>query len=402
MGARLWLRWREAAARLGVQYTNLTGDMLISAGVISYLGAFTMLYRDRIVGKWAELCKEKDIPASKVFSLQDALGEPVKMREWAIHGLPNDSFSIDNGIMVANARRWPLMIDPQSMDKEFDLRVIKLTDGDYLRTLENEVQFGIPVLLENVGEELDPSLEPLLLKQIFKQGSVNYIRMGDATVEFSDQFRFYITTTLRNPHYLPETAVKVTLLNFMITQEGLSDQLLGVVVAEERPDLEGQRQKLVVESAENKRKLKEIKDRIMHVLSSSEGNILEDATVIQILSEAKLVSNEIQEKAVVAEQTRREIEAARVGYRPCGAYNAVLFFCVRDMAGIDPMYQSSLGWFIGLFVRAIQNSTKTDDLQVDTIRGLLSFKSSVRTLAFSALPTTSTTLSPGSQYSVTV
>mmetsp|Transcript_18328 Transcript_18328/g.32607 ORF Transcript_18328/g.32607 Transcript_18328/m.32607 type:complete len:146 (-) Transcript_18328:143-580(-) len=113
MGARLWLRWREAAARLGVQYTNLTGDMLISAGVISYLGAFTMLYRDRIVGKWAELCKEKDIPASKVFSLQDALGEPVKMREWAIHGLPNDSFSIDNGIMVANARRWPLMIDPQ-------------------------------------------------------------------------------------------------------------------------------------------------------------------------------------------------------------------------------------------------------------------------------------------------
>jgi hypothetical protein len=65
------------------------------------------------------------------------------------------------------------------------------------------------VLLENVGEELDPSLEPLLLKQIFKQGGVNYTRMGDATVEFSNQSRFYITTTLRNPHYLPETAVKV-------------------------------------------------------------------------------------------------------------------------------------------------------------------------------------------------
>lgn len=58
--------------------------------------------------------------------------------------------------------------------------------------------------------------------------------------------RFYITTTLRNPHYLPETAVKVTLLNFMITLEGLSDQLLGVVVAQERPDLEAQRQQLVI------------------------------------------------------------------------------------------------------------------------------------------------------------
>ena len=33
-------------------------------------------------------------------------------------------------------------------------------------------QFGTPVLLENVGEELDPLLEPLLLKQTFKQGGV--------------------------------------------------------------------------------------------------------------------------------------------------------------------------------------------------------------------------------------
>lgn len=45
-------------------------------------------------------------------------------------------------------------------------------------------QFGQPVLLENVGEELDPSLEPLLLKQIFKQGGTNCIRLGDSTVEY--------------------------------------------------------------------------------------------------------------------------------------------------------------------------------------------------------------------------
>ena len=60
-------------------------------------------------------------------------------------------------------------------------------------------------------------------------------------------FRFYITSKLRNPHYLPETAVKVALLNFMITLEGLSDQLLGVVVAKERPDLEQQKNELVVQ-----------------------------------------------------------------------------------------------------------------------------------------------------------
>ena len=58
-----------------------------------------------------------------------------------------------------------------------------------MRTLENAVQFGQPVLLENVGEELDPALEPLLLKQIFKNGGVNCIRLGDSTVEYSSDFR---------------------------------------------------------------------------------------------------------------------------------------------------------------------------------------------------------------------
>lgn len=66
-------------------------------------------------------------------------------------------------------------------------------------------------------------------------------------------FRFYITTKLRNPHYLPEVAVKVTLLNFMITVDGLEDQLLGITVAKERPDLEAEKNQLIVQGADNKR-----------------------------------------------------------------------------------------------------------------------------------------------------
>lgn len=67
------------------------------------------------------------------------------------------------------------------------------------------------VLLENVGEELDPILEPLLLKQTFKQGGSTCIRLGDSTIEYAPDFRFYITTKLRNPHYLPETSVKASI-----------------------------------------------------------------------------------------------------------------------------------------------------------------------------------------------
>ncbi len=66
-------------------------------------------------------------------------------------------------------------------------------------------------MLENIAEELDPILEPLLLKQTFKQGGSLCMKLGDSTIEYSQDFKFYITTKLRNPHYLPEVAVKVRL-----------------------------------------------------------------------------------------------------------------------------------------------------------------------------------------------
>lgn len=97
----------------------------------------------------------------------------------------------------------------KNMERPNKLSVIKLSDPNYARTLENSIQFGTPVLLENVGEELDPLLEPLLLRQTFKQGAVEYMRLGENLIEYSQDFRFYITTRLRNPHYLPEVSVKV-------------------------------------------------------------------------------------------------------------------------------------------------------------------------------------------------
>ena len=64
-------------------------------------------------------------------------------------------------------------------------------------------------------------------------------------------------TDIRNPHFPPEVAVKVTVLNFMITPEGLQDQLLGILAAEEKPELEDMKNKLIVESANNKKQLKD-------------------------------------------------------------------------------------------------------------------------------------------------
>ena len=106
-------RWSQAANELGDCYINVTGDVLISSGVVAYLGAFTVNFRLEAIHRWHEMCCKKKIPCSKIFSMNAILGEPVKIRAWNIAGLPVDAFSVDNGIIVYNSRRWPLMIDPQ-------------------------------------------------------------------------------------------------------------------------------------------------------------------------------------------------------------------------------------------------------------------------------------------------
>jgi dynein heavy chain, axonemal len=47
------------------------------------------------------------------------MGEPVKIEQWTVCGLANDSLSVQNAIIFDCSRRWPLMIDPQRQANMF-------------------------------------------------------------------------------------------------------------------------------------------------------------------------------------------------------------------------------------------------------------------------------------------
>jgi dynein heavy chain len=50
------------------------------------------------------------------------------------------------------------------MGKEKGIKIMKFTEEKYLKFLESSIRQGNPVMIENVGEELDPAIEPLLQK----------------------------------------------------------------------------------------------------------------------------------------------------------------------------------------------------------------------------------------------
>uniref|UniRef100_A0A4W5QVG2 Dynein axonemal heavy chain 1 n=1 Tax=Hucho hucho TaxID=62062 RepID=A0A4W5QVG2_9TELE len=366
------VRWRETVQHLEYMVNNVSGDVLLAAGYVAYLGPFTVsAYRASMADEWLRGFKEQGVPHTEEPNLISTLGDKVKIRSWQITGLPKDNLSVENGVITQYSQRWALFIDPQgqankwvkNMERDNGLDVMKLSDRDFLRSLENAIRFGKPCLLENVGEELDPALEPVLLRQTYKQQGSTVLKLGDAVIPYHDDFKMYITTKLPNPHYSPEISTKVTLINFTLSPSGLEDQLLGRVVAEERPDLEEAKNQLIVSNARMKQELKEIEDQILFRLSSSEGNPVDDEELIRVLGASKIKAGEIQAKVMVAEETERDIDATRLEYVPVAVRTQILFFCVSDLSNVDPMYQYSLEWFLGIFMSGIANSERADTVE---------------------------------------
>ncbi|KAJ3267030.1 Dynein heavy chain 6, axonemal [Chytriomyces hyalinus] len=364
------VRWADTVEGLSLQISALVGNMFLCAASVAYYGAFTSNYRQELIYIWIKKFQEIGIPVSETFNIVDHLSDPAVVRDWNIQGLPADQLSTENGILVTRGRRWPLMIDPQGQANRWirsmegsNLKVIKLSDSKFLRSLENAVRTGQAILMEDVGEQLDPAIEPLLLKQTIRQGGRLLMKLGDSVVEYDRNFKLYITTKLANPHYLPEVCIKVTVINFTVTKMGLEGQLLADVVKLERPELEEQRNTLIVNISNDKRQLKDIEEKILKLLFASEGNILDDEELINTLNQSKVTSAAIKERVSLAEKTEIEINTARERYRPVAIRGSVLYFVIADLAELDPMYQFSLKYFKNLFNQCIIESEKSEDLQ---------------------------------------
>merc|ERR1719379_9576 len=222
------VRWEKASAILEGSIKFLIGNMVVASGFIAYIGPFTALYRQQLTEKWVAHTKECDLVADPGWELANVLVDPAEVRQWNLWGLPSDSLSTDNAIILTRGRRWPLMIDPQGqanrwvrrMGVDRNIAVVKLSEKNFLRALETGIRYGQAVLLENVEEVLDPALEPVLLKAVVKKGGQLVLRLGSEDIPYSQEFYFYITTKLPNPHYLPEICIKVAVINFTVTTVG--------------------------------------------------------------------------------------------------------------------------------------------------------------------------------------
>jgi dynein heavy chain len=372
-------RWAQSLEEAKQQKNYVLGDSLLSAGYLSYMGPYTTQYRQDLGHVWMEHFKELEIPYSLNFQLEKVLSSPVQIRDWGIQGLPSDQLSVENAVLVTRTRRWPLMIDPQgqanrwirSKERENKLRVMRPNENHFLRTIINSIRVGQPILLEDVGETLDPQISPLLLQQTVKQGGRTIIRLGNQDIDYNPSFRLFLTTKLANPHYLPDIFIKVNIINFTVTSVGLEDQLLGDVVRNEKAELEEEKDMLVRSMAVDAKLLVDTETKILALLKgTSVQQILDDPSLINTLEQAKNTSSEIMKRVKSSEITDQQLQAARNEYRPMAIRGSVLYFTIVDLAVLDPMYQYSLQYFVSIFSLSLTQTPPYPTLE-ERLSGLI-------------------------------
>ena len=158
-----------------------------------YLGAFNQKYRELFIRKWMQQCADFNIPLVQKYKIQQVLSDNSQIMEWQECFLPTDLLSEQNAVIIQNCIHWPYIIDPQSQAniwirnfwKVGQLVICKMNDSELFMKIEQCIRFGKPFLIENVEEWLDPILDSVFQKDIYKKGFNLMIKLGDIEVQYN-------------------------------------------------------------------------------------------------------------------------------------------------------------------------------------------------------------------------
>lgn len=247
------IRWTKNVSNFEKEKLTMIGDALVSAAFVSYIGPFNATFRkDLWSSQWIGDIIAKGLPYTEGTDPLYVLSTEAQQAVWKTEGLPADRVSLENAAIVCSCSRYPLLIDPQLQGIKWikgkegsEMMNITLTQDKWMKRVEHALQNGMVLMIESIGENIDPMLDPLLSKQFVKKGKNFTVKIGAEDIEIMPNFKLYLQTKLINPHYKPETAAQCTIINFIVTESGLEDQLLASVVRVEKPDLEQTKEELV-------------------------------------------------------------------------------------------------------------------------------------------------------------
>ncbi|CAL1298106.1 unnamed protein product, partial [Larinioides sclopetarius] len=359
-------RWQKKVLLLSEKRNFVIGDSFLASGYLTYLGPHDQSHRAFLGKRWKRKVSETMFTCSETFDLADFFVEEEVKNEWKMNGLPTDQYSNEGAAIVTESYYYPFIVDPEgqamkwikNMETKRKIKAVDFQDSKWTLAVEAAILQGFPVLLQNVNPGLDSSLSNLL-KQSFNK---EFIHFNNKKLKIEESFRLYMLTMTINPQFTSTAIYLTAVVNFTIKEKGLEDQLLPLIVLNERSDLEMRKEKLVKTIQDCKKQLWEIEDTVLKLLSTSTGSLLDDEVLVEALQKSKTVSVEVEEKLSSSEKTETIIDSARDKYRPCAKMASILYFVLTDMADVDRMYVFTLDSYITLFLNSISKSPRDSEV----------------------------------------
>lgn len=366
------MRWTDDANNFADMKKRLVGDCAVACAFVSYCGPFNQNFRKYLINeKFKKDCDSRGVPVTKTLDDDQLIGFLVDMGtigDWNMEGLPQDNLSIQNGILVTRSSRFPLLIDPQGQalgwirNREKDnvppWQTTTLNDPKLRDKLEFCMGDGKSLVIVQVEEDIDPMLDPVLEKQLQARGKKFFVTVSDKQMDYDPKFRMYFITRLPNPNFSPELQAKTTVVDFTVTQQGLEEQLLGKVIGKEQKALEEQLSQVLEEVNSNRKALMQLDASLLERLTSNTGNLLEDEELIGVLANTKAKAAEVNQKLISAGETKQNISEKREQFRKVAERGSVLYFSIVEISLVNPMYQTSLDQFLGLFMDSMDKAEK--------------------------------------------
>mmetsp|Transcript_13031 Transcript_13031/g.26518 ORF Transcript_13031/g.26518 Transcript_13031/m.26518 type:complete len:873 (+) Transcript_13031:5057-7675(+) len=348
-------RWSKSSEGFQAILKSLVGDGLQMAAFLTYAGFFPFNTRRSLIKQWREALDLLGIEFRGDLSMIESLSRASDRLQWQSQGLPSDSLSLENGVILDRCVRFPLIIDPSGhaidfmMNKYKEKKIQKTSflDKAFMKTLAGAVRFGTTLLVENV-EKLDPVLNPILNKEIQRTGGRSLVRIGTEEVDYSPKFNIILSTKNPAVKLTPDICSRVTLVNFTVTPAGLQSQSLSRILKCEKPEIEKQRNDILKLQGEQNVKLRQLEEQMLKEISAVEGSILDDDRVVEGMERLMKEGAQVEEQIAKSAEIMSEVERAISKFEPFSQICKQLFVLFAGMREISFLYEFTAKSFMNI------------------------------------------------------
>ena len=346
-------RWQKSSEGFQTIMRSLVGDGLLMASFLTYSGFFDFKNRSLMIERWKKTLDVLGIEYREDLGIVESLSKASTRLQWQSDGLPGDQLSLENGVILDDCIRFPLVIDPSGqaisflMKKYRDDKIQKTSflDKAFMKTLAGAVRFGTALLVENV-EHIDPILNPLLNRELQRTGGRTLVRIGTEEIDYSPKFKIILSTKNPAVQLTPDVCSRVTLVNFTVTPDSLQSQSLSQVVTCEKPELEMQRAALLKLQGEQNVKLRELEDQMLAKISACEGSILDDDQVVAGMEVLMKEGAQVEEQIAHSDEVMAQVHQAVSQFEPFAMFCRKVFVLLGALREISFLYEFSSSSFM--------------------------------------------------------